>query len=313
MKRVLKMVGLMAKLGVCAVSGGSGFLGRRLLKYLEKFCEKIIILGRQPVDGYEFIRWDISEDLKPNLIGQNIDTIFHLAGYAHDTSSSTKGNIYYQCNFLATKNLYEASVKSEIKYFLFVSSAKAGGEAFDVPVNEKKLPSPAGVYGESKLAAEDYLRSVVTQKISTIILRPTLMYGPGLKGNLFKMRNAIFQGWFPRPPKNLTGLKSMVHVDDCARALIHLRNNMRPGVETYYLTDGEEYSPYDIDTALDTQLSRFRPTTPLWLLRMASKLPILKSLYFKLYGFSLYSSDKLSDTGFVCRGTIFDIDRELFK
>lgn len=312
MKRVSEMIGLRAKLGVCAVSGGSGFLGRRFLKYLEKSCQKIIILGRRPVNGYEFIKWDISDDLKPNLAGHNIDTIFHLAGYAHDTSASTSIDIYYRCNFIATKNLFEASVKSEVKYFLFVSSAKAGGEAFDVPVNEENLPSPIGVYGQSKLAAEDYLRAGLSQKISIAILRPTLMYGPRLKGNLFKMRNAISRGWFPRPPKNLKGLKSMVHVDDCARALIYLRANMRPGVETYYLTDGEEYSPYDIDSALDMQLSRFRPTSPLWLLRMASKLPFSKRLYAKLYGFNLYSSSKLTDTGFVCRGTILDIDRELF-
>lgn len=313
MKRVSEIIGLRAKLGVCAVSGGSGFLGRRFIKYLEKSCQKIIILGRRPLDGYEFIKWDISDDLKPNLVGHNIDTVFHLAGYAHDTSSSTNTDIYDRCNFLATKNLFEAAVKSEVKYFLFVSSAKAGGEAFDVPVNEENLSSPIGVYGQSKLAAEDYLRAEFSQKISTIILRPTLMYGPGLKGNLFKMRNAISRGWFPRPPKNLKGLKSMVHVDDCARALIHLRTNVRPLVETYYLTDGEEYSPHDIDSALDMQLSRFRPTSPLWLLRMAAKLPFLKPLYAKLYGFNLYSSKKLTDTGFVCRGTIFDIDRELFE
>jgi len=68
------------------VSGGSGFLGRRFVKYLDNFSEKVIILRRRPIDGYEFKYWDIGEELKPPLGGKNINTVFHLAGYAHATS-----------------------------------------------------------------------------------------------------------------------------------------------------------------------------------------------------------------------------------
>jgi len=84
------------------------------------------------------------------------------------------------------------------------------------------------------------------------------MYGSGLKGNLAKMRSGIARGWFPAPPKGLPELKSMVHVDDCARVLVHLRTIVAKGVEIFYLSDGRKYSPYDIVQMLQARTDKSR-------------------------------------------------------
>ena len=302
----------MAQFGLCLVSGASGFLGRRFVNYLEDFCDEIIVIGRNPVRGYNFVYWDLNEELKPNLVGYDIDTVFHLAGYAHDTSMSEKSSMYERCNAIATKNLLEASAGSGAKHFLFVSSAKAGGEGYEVPLDEYQQDLPHGVYGMSKLLGEQHLKSAGYKDIAISILRPTLMYGPNLKGNLAKMRNAILQGWFPRPPRDIPGLKSMVHVDDCVRALVHLRTYIGKGVETFYLTDGCEYSAYDIDFALRSGSTHFRIQFPKWFVDLGLKIPFLKRKLAKMYGFNLYSSQKIKSTGFSCVGSILDLDRELF-
>ncbi len=298
-------------LGICLVSGASGFLGSRLLDFLKTHAEKIIIIGRTPVDGFDFIYWDIDSGKFPSIKIDRIDVVFHLAGYAHDTSKEKYTKKYYRRNVNATKDLYDFALSQEVSNFLYVSSSKAGGEGSSIPFSESGAGLPKSIYGKSKKEAEDHLLNSKTKEMAVSIIRPVLIYGPNMKGNLAKLKFAIKFG-FPRPPKGLTTIKSLIHVDDCVRAMVHLVR-LSPSVPQIYLvTDNNEYSVYEIDDVLSQESCKFRIRFPIWLMTFLTMIPYFSVKLDKLYGSNLYSSEKINKTGFYCKANLRDINRNLF-
>ena len=174
------------------VTGATGFIGQRLVMRLKENGAKLKVLSRSYHSEYETIVCDLESEVIPEDALVGVDTVFHLAGFAHDLRDTSKvEHLYRTVNVDATMRLVELAVRSEVKQFVFVSSVKAGGY-------DEESGSPEGVYGQTKREAELKLLEIGRQSSMRVsIVRPSLVYGVNVKGNLALMLRGVEQGWFP--------------------------------------------------------------------------------------------------------------------
>ena len=296
------------------ISGATGFFGKRLLGALDG---NIRVLSREKQPDYETI---VSENEKidiPKSALELIDTVFHTAGFAHDMRNAGEiEDLYHKVNVNATIQLAELAVESGVKKFIFISSVKAGGRpTFGVCASEKDQGHPEGIYGKTKREAELKLLKIGKESdMHVSIIRPSLVYGPNVKGNLQLMLSSIKSGWFPPLPE--TGNKrSMIHVDDLVRAILLVAEDDRTNGEIFIATDGIPYSSRDIYNAMCNVLGKSIPkwSVPKFLFDIASLIsPRIKYKLNKLLGDECYSSAKLEALGFKAQKTLKDMNETDF-
>jgi len=299
------------------VTGGSGFIGQRLTVVLKQLGGEIRVLSREEQSDYDTIVCDLQSEFIPDQAFNNVDTIFHLAGFAHDMRDASKiSDFYYKVNVSATVQLANLAVKSGVKRFVFVSSVKAGGNPpLGTCANEKDQRNAEDVYGRTKREAELKLLEIgQVSGMHVSIIRPSLVYGPDVKGNLQLMLSGIGKGWFPPLPE--TGnRRSMIHVDDLVRAILLVAEDKRANGEIFIATDGTPHSSRYIYNAMCSALDKSIPkwSVPKILFDMASLVnPRIKYKLNKLLGDECYSSAKLEALGFKAKKTLKDMNETSF-
>ncbi len=299
------------------VTGATGFVGQHLIECLKLDGYNVKVISRKPMLGVEVIICDFLKDDIPDNALKGIDIVFHLAGYAHDLKSESGiEQTYQKINVNVTADLLSLSAKHNVKKFIFVSSVKAGGNPIKGKcAAEEDQNDPAGIYGETKREAE--LKILETGRKSGIhvsILRPALIYGPKVKGNLQLMMQGIKKGWFPPLPE--TGnRRSMIHVDDVVQALLLLASNQQSNGEIFIITDGRTYSSRDIYEIISSTLGRRIPrwTVPQFLFNVIALItPHLRYRINKLLGDECYSSKKIQSIGFKAKKTLKDMHETNF-
>ena len=182
------------------ITGVHGFVGSNLVKTLK---EQNYIYGLDIVspmkDGVRFtFSWDFLD--KPNEIPE-VDAIIHLAGKAHDTKNQTEADTYFKINRDLTIKIFDWFLKQpKCKKFVFFSTAKAAADKVDGILTEDVVPAPVGPYGESKIAAEQYIMNTMKERPDEFaekqvyIFRPCMIHGPGNKGNLNLLYNVVRKG-----------------------------------------------------------------------------------------------------------------------
>ena len=274
------------------VTGATGFIGQRLLEKLNNYGDttlnSIKILSRSNHPDYETVVCDLQHESIPDGALEEVDTVFHLAGFAHDLRDAAKvAHLYRAVNVDATVRLAQLAVASGVKRFIFVSSVKAA--------------TAEGVYGETKREAELWLLEIGRQsELHISIVRPSLVYGVGVKGNLAMMRRGIKQGWFPPLPE--TGnRRSVIHVDDLVEALLLVAEDERANGEIFTATDGHPHSSREIYEALCRSVGKPIPnwSLPKWVFDVLARLsPRIRYKVDRLLGDEFYPSDKLESLGF---------------
>jgi len=288
------------------VTGATGFIGQRLLVGLEATGEGVRILSRNPHPDYETVVCDLQYEAIPEDGLDGVDTVFHLAGFTHDLRDASKlEHLYRALNVDATVRLTELAVRSGVKQFVFVSSVKAGGY-------DEEQGSPDGVYGQTKREAELKLLDIGRQSEMLVsIVRPSLVYGAVVKGNLALMRRGIEQGWFPPIPET-ENRRSMIHVDDLVRALLLTAENKRANGEIFIVTDGVPHSSREIYEAICQSVGK---TVPQWSVPkivfegLSLLSPRIRYKVDKLLGDEFYSSAKLEGLGFRAEKSLLNFDR----
>lgn len=182
------------------VTGVHGFVGGNLVKALAK---DNTIYGLDIIDpikeGVKFtFKW---EDLDKDSMVPEMDAIIHLAGKAHDTKNQAAADVYFKVNRDLTIKIFDYfCAHPNIKKFVFFSTAKAAADKVEGILTEDVVPSPVGPYGESKIAAEQYIlntmkaRSDEFKDRGVYIFRPCMIHGPGNKGNLNLLYNVVKKG-----------------------------------------------------------------------------------------------------------------------
>jgi UDP-glucose 4-epimerase len=297
--------------GTALVTGASGFIGRRLCSRLQKSGRTVHVLLRQPAEGpwSEASRVNLGVDPIPAEILHEVDTVFHLAGKAHALAELPGDTAdYQQVNVTGTRTLLEAALSAGVKRFIYFSSVKALDEPGEQCFDEDGQPAASkDIYGRSKYEAEQLVLAAGRESgMHVCCLRPALVYGPGVKGNLLRMMQAIDAGRFP-PVPDTGNRRSMVHVDDVVQAAMLAAEKSAANGKTYIVTDGRYYSTREMYVMMAEILGRKVPswTVPAWLLRggghvgdfigriIGRRFPVDSEAIARLLGSACYSSRKI--------------------
>ena len=230
------------------ITGVHGFVGSNLVNALSK---EHTIYGLDIVNPIkEGVRYTFSWDYldKPNEI-PDVDVIIHLAGKAHDTKNQSAADVYFKVNTELTKKIYDYFLKSKARKFIFFSSVKAAADRVEGEfVDENVVPSPKGPYGESKIAAEEYIRKMedVRRKNNkeTYILRPCMIHGPGNKGNLNLLYGVVKKG-IPWPLGAFENKRTFTSIDNLTYIIQGLlERDVESGI--YNINDDEAVSTNEL-------------------------------------------------------------------
>jgi nucleoside-diphosphate-sugar epimerase len=175
----------------------------------------------------------------------SVDVIIHLAGKAHDTKNKTNTKAYFEINTGLTKKIYDWFLQSNAKKFIFFSSVKAAADTVTGDALKEDIkPAPKGPYGESKLAAEQYLLDNLPADKLVYILRPSMIHGPGNKGNLNLLYNIVSKG-IPWPLGAFNNNRSFCSIDNLNYVVHNLiEKDIKSGI--YQVVDDEALSTNEL-------------------------------------------------------------------
>ena len=260
----------------CLVTGCSGFIGSKITTTLLARGLSVRGLTRQnsvtPLGtGIELFHGDLTQPSSLQGVAAGIDTLFHAAGYAH--SHAGNNDLHRQTTLEGTRQLLAEARENKVQRFIFISSIKALPEPGEACLDENTSGAPTDVYGLSRLLAEQLVLECGQQSgMHVSILRPTLVYGPGCKGNLASMLRWIDKGWFP-PLPDTGNRRSMVDVRDVVHAALQAADRDSANGKVCILSDAEDYSTHRIVTAMRAALGKPEAdwSVPAWLLRALGK------------------------------------------
>jgi nucleoside-diphosphate-sugar epimerase len=277
------------------VTGATGFVGRPL-------CEKLLTTFGL-VRGAVWIAepaTDLSAGVQPSpieAIGPNtywsealsgIDTVVHLAARVHVMDDTTEDPLeaYREVNVTGTETLARQAVACGVKRLVFISTVKVHGEETDVPYTEEDALAPEDPYGVSKQEAEDMLRQIAVETgLEVVIIRPPLVYGPGVKANFLRLIGIIQRG-IPLPLACLHNRRSLIGLGNLVDAIINCATHPRATGNSYLVSDGEDVSTPELIRMIATAFgrpSRLFPV-PLPLMRLAGTLTGKRAAVDRLAG-----------------------------
>lgn len=297
----------------CLVSGATGFIGRELCKHLAARGNTVVALSKSGVplgDGQPTLALDLAQSDPDFACFKGVDVCFHLAGIAHQQAPETA---YQLLNCEATLRLARMASNAGVRCFIFLSSVKAMGPPGTSERSERDVSCPLDPYGLSKRRAEDVLRQAFSgDRMSVVIVRPALVYGLNVRGNLQALASAVRRG-LPRPPEG--GRRSVIALDDLIDLLCCIAQHPPTGVQTWIACGGESYSTREIYDLLRAagNMGRGIEWLPRWAWQVGAQLLDLaagrrgETTYDKLFGTELYSNAAvMADTGWRPRHRLED-------
>jgi len=181
-----------------AVTGASGFVGRRFVA-----CNR---------ERYHIISLPL-RDANPEAANlEGVGAVVHLAGKAHQMEA-IDDQVYFDVNYELTKKLAMRAKEQGVKQFIYISSTKVYGDDVKETLNELSPCYPDDAYGASKLKAEIYVQSLAGDNFTVAVVRPPLVYGPEVKGNMIRLLQLADKN-YPLPFGSSGNARSMVFVDN---------------------------------------------------------------------------------------------------
>ncbi|RDC54250.1 NAD-dependent epimerase/dehydratase family protein [Pedobacter chinensis] len=224
------------------ITGASGFVGKNIVDYL----------GNQNVECLDRLQL---QHLNSSTL-QNAAAVVHLAGKAHDIKNVGNPDDYYTVNFELTKELYNAFLQSDAKKFIFISSVKAVADTVDGVLTEAIIPSPQTHYGKSKLMAEEY---IIAQQLPAnkfyYILRPSMIHGPGNKGNLNLLYQVVKRD-IPYPFAAFQNKRTFLSVKNLCFVIKELIDQKEIPSGVYHIADDESLSTTDVVRVLAQSMGK---------------------------------------------------------
>ncbi len=282
------------------LTGASGFVGSNVLKSLEDSTQKIYSMNRVELKKIQLL--DFTKKINTNNKNyQNIHTLIHCAGLAHKPKGKYRYKDIEEINVSLPVNLFKLATLYNIKKFIFISSSKVLGEKTDklLPFDENFEYNPQDDYSRSKYKAEKKLISLSkTSKVQLIILRPPLIYGPGVKGNFLKLIKYIHK-FAIIPDANNSYLRSYISIQNFTEVIKLLINIELDRINIYLISDDNDLSLEDLCLKISNNLKKdiFKLPVPTLLREYFIKI-FARNLYNKLFtNFRLNIGKFKRDTG----------------
>ncbi|MGS0692275.1 UDP-glucose 4-epimerase family protein [Shewanella sp. 30m-9] len=274
------------------VTGASGFIGTRLLERLDLPFVKA--LGRNLPANFpssQFYKRVISSCTNYSDVLHNIDTVIHLAARVHVMNDSVVNPLedYREVNSLGAANLARQAAASGAKRFVYVSSIKVNGEGTTLgnPFTSFNDKAPEDDYGISKAEAEEELLAIGRETgIEVVIVRPTLVYGPGVKANFASLMNLVSKG-IPLPFGCITNnRRSLVSVDNLVDLIVTCIDHPKATNQVFLVSDDHDVSTSEMVCQMAKALgksNRLLPV-PLWCYHVVGKLTGKTAVISRLLG-----------------------------
>jgi nucleoside-diphosphate-sugar epimerase len=241
------------------VTGATGFVGRVLCEHFASNGHRVIPAVRREAGlADEVVVGDLgaSTDWRPALAG--CDAVVHLAARVHvmDDQARDPGAVYRATNSDATLNLARQAAASGVRRFIYISSIKVNGEGRDEPYRETDAPAPEEAYAISKWEAEQGLRRIAQETgLEVVILRPPLVYGPGVKANFRRLLRVVTRGW-PLPLGAVRNRRSLLYLGNFVDAIRVCIEHPAAAGQTFMIDDGEPVSTPALIRAVAAAMGR---------------------------------------------------------
>lgn len=251
------------------ITGIHGFVGSNLVIALKEYHNLygLDIVTPEKEGVIKTFSW---KDIEPTSFPmQNLplfDAVIHLAGKAHDTKNQSAAQVYFDINTGLARKIFDYFLESSAKKFIFFSSVKAAADSvLGEILAEDVIPAPIGPYGESKIAAEEYILSKLKTANGNLniplyddkqvyILRPCMIHGPGNKGNLNLLYNVVKKG-IPWPLGDFENRRSFTSIDNlCYVVEGLLTKDVASGI--YHMGDDEALSTNELIVLMCEVLGR---------------------------------------------------------
>lgn len=228
------------------VTGSNGFVGRALCATLAArgLAQRGAVRNGAGPRQVAVGELDGATDWRAALAG--CSTVVHLAARVHvmDDRSADPLAQFRKVNVDASVNLARQAHAMGVKRLVFVSSVKVNGESTlpGKPFSASDAPRPADPYGVSKFEAEQALLALGRESgMEVVIVRPPLIYGPGVKANFLSLLKVVARGW-PLPLARVAGRRSMVALDNLADLLVTCAFHPRAPGQVFMVSDGVDLS-----------------------------------------------------------------------
>jgi nucleoside-diphosphate-sugar epimerase len=237
------------------VTGATGFVGQAVCAKLEQLGHAVRRATRSapagPMDDSDdtVAVGELGPDTDWSAALRGVSLVIHLAARTHVLHETARDAMaaYRRVNVDGTRTLARAALHAGVRRMVFVSSIKATGEGSGTqPFTEDTPAQPEDAYGISKWEAEQALRAIARgSPLEPVVLRPPLVYGPGVKGNFLRLMHWVARR-MPLPFQSIDNRRSLIGVDNLADAVIAA--GILPGVahKIYLVSDNEDVSTPDL-------------------------------------------------------------------
>lgn len=245
------------------ITGASGFIGRATLACLSKDSafEAIGVVRSRSANTLSTAKYLTIPDLNAGSAWaeatHDVDVVIHTAARVHARRENASENIerYRQVNVEGTINVASLAARTGVKRFVFLSSVKVNGEkTLGAPFKAEDQPAPVGPYAISKWEAERRLMQL-SPTMEVVILRPVLVYGPGVQANFLSLMRWINRG-VPLPFALIDNRRSFVSIANLVTMIRTCITHPDAANQTFLVSDGEDISTPDLARRLARYLKR---------------------------------------------------------
>lgn len=276
------------------VTGATGFVGHALCERL-KGQDALRLAVRNPTAAAWGEQLDVvqaaldpAQDWRPALEG--VATVVHCAARVHVMNDDAADPLreFRRINVDGTLQLARQAAEAGVKRFVFISSIKVNGESTvpGQPFTAAQAPAPIDPYGVSKWEAEQQLRQLSAKTaMEVVIIRPVLVYGPGVKANFLNMMKWLYKG-VPLPLGAIHNKRSIVALDNLVDLIVTCIDHPRAANQTFLVSDGEDLSTTELLQRMSQALGKRACLLPIpaWMLETVAKALGKQSIAQRLCG-----------------------------
>ena len=286
------------------VTGANGFVGTALCRSLAAEGRVVRRALRRRSGGPHSASFpgivtvgDIGPETEWSVALEGVHVVIHLAARVHvmDDSSEDPLGAYRHVNVAGTENLARQAAACGVRRLVFISTVKVHGEERDVSYSEENDLSPKDPYGVSKLEAETVLHRVAEETgLEVVIIRPPLVYGPGVKANFLRLLGVVVRG-IPLPFASINSRRSMVYLGNLVEAISICATHPKAAGQVFLVSDCDDVSTAELIRRIAIALGReprlmhFPPN----LIRLAGRLLGKTNAVVRLLGSLTIDSSKI--------------------
>lgn len=259
------------------ITGANGFVGKALVGELAGAGHRVVSAVRRRASLPNEVLVDgLGPDIEWGRALAGCDAVVHLAARVHVMRDAAADPFaeFRRVNTEGTLRLARQAAEVGVRRFVFISSVKVNGERRDLPYRETDAPSPEDAYAISKWEAEQGLHRIAVETgLEVVVLRPPLVYGPGVKANFARLLRTVARG-LPLPLGAIRNRRSLLYLGNFVDAIRLCLEHPAAAGQTFLLDDGEAVSTPELIRAIARASGtkpRLMPVPP-GLLRFAATL-----------------------------------------